>query len=277
MTLAINDLTVGQLDPPKVEILLTDLDPDVATVTVYRLSGGFEEEVGGVIRAAVAGAGTWVDYAVPAQQATYRAQMFDSDGVPLGISESVSIALGYSGCWMHNPLAPSGAARVRLLGTAGKSLSRPVPGSVVKPKGRRVGVMVSAPRRGLEGAVFDVYSPDLPTADRIQAFLGTASTTAVPVICIRLGVDYAKFRVQSPLYLGVTDIPEDDVDLHQGGEATIQRIQGDEASPPAPGIFIPLLRRKDVNAFYSSRAAFNAAYLTRLAANRDYSLAGYAG
>lgn len=277
MTLSINDLTSGPDDPPKVEVLVTGLGPEVATVTAYRVSGGFEEEVGGIVGVRVAGAGTWVDFEVPAQRATYRLRKFDDLGVDLGFTESVSIELGYDGCWMHNPGAPTAAVRVKLLSTAGQSLSRPVPGEVVYPRGRRVGVMIAEPRRGLSGAVFDVMTTTFQEADKLQSMLGSPLSTAVPVVCIRLGVDYAGFRVQSPLYLGVLDIAEEGHDVRRGGQSVIQRISGDEAARPAPGLFIPLLRRMDVNAFYASRADFDSAYLTRLAANRDYSLAGYAG
>lgn len=276
MTLAVNDLTAGPSDAPKVELLLTGLSGDVATVTGFRLSGGSESRVSGIVDAAVAGAGTWIDYEVPAQQATYRFEMKDDFGVSLGFTESVTVELGFTGCWMHNPFAPSGAVNVTLLDTAGRTLSRPVPGDVVRPIGRRVGVVVSGPRRGLSGGVFDVYAPDLSVADRIQAFLGTDASTLPPVICIRMGSDHKGFRVASPLFLSVFDIAEEDLDLRKGGTATVQRISGDEVARPAPGYFIPLLRRMDVNAYYASRAEFNAAYLSRLAANRDYSLAGYA-
>lgn len=276
MTLAINDLTESG-GAPKVEILATALGGDVASVTAYRLSGGAEERVSGVIRAAVAGAGTWVDFEVPAQPATYRLEYFDSGDVSLGFSESVTITLGFTGCWMHNPLAPSGAVKVTLTSEAAGSLSRPVPGSMVYPRGRRVGIMVSSTRRGLAEAVFDVNAYDLNTADKIQAFLGSDGVSLPPVICIRPGVDYSGLRVRSPLFLAVQDIPEEGRDVRWGGTSTIQRIRGDEAARPAPGIFIPLLRRMDANAFYASRAEFNAAYLTRLDANRDYSLAGFAG
>lgn len=275
MTLAINDITSGPLDPPKVEVLLTGLAPEVASVTVYRISGGFTERVRGVINATVSGAGSWVDFEVPAQLSTYRAEYFDSAGDTLGFSEDAETNLGFSGCWMHNPLAPTGAVRVTLLETAGRSFSRPVPGEIMYPRGRRAGVIVTTPRRGLSGGVFDVFCPDFVSADKVQAFLGGPGVDLPPVVCIRAGLDHRGLRVRSPLFLGVLDIAEEGVDLRMRGEATIQRIQGDEVSPPAPGLFIPLLRRKDVNAFYASREDFNAAYLTRLDANRDYSLAGY--
>lgn len=277
MTLTINDLTAGPDDAPKVEVLLTGLAPEVATVTGYRLSGGFEEPVSGIIRASVAGAGTWVDYEVPAQQATYKFELFDAMGVPLGFTESVTVTLGFTGIWMHNPLAPTGAARVELTAEATRRLSRPIPRDLVRPKGRRVGVVVSSPRSGLVGVDFSVHTDDLNTADRIQAFLGSPGANLPPVICIRVGADHPEIRVQSPLFLSVADIPEVDRTLRYGGASTVQEIIGDEAARPAPGFFIPLLRRMDVNAFYASRAALDAAYLTRLAANRDYSLAGYAG
>lgn len=280
MTLAINDLTAGPDAPPRVEVLATDLDPEVVAVTAWRLVNGFEQEVSGIIRVAVAGAGTWIDYEVPAQAATYRLELLGADGVPLGYSESVTVTLGYEGCWMHPALAPSAAVRVTLTDDAARKLSRPVPGSMVRPQGRRVGIAVTSPRQGLQGLVLDVFAPDFQTADKIQAFLGTQTTTMTPVICVRFGVDIpAGRRIASPLFLMVPDIPEEPYDAYDddGLEGTVQRIVGDEAARPAPGIFIPLLRRKDVNAFYGSRAEFDAAYLTRLAANRDYTLAGFAG
>jgi len=278
MTLVINDITSGPDDPPKVELLLTDLDSAVASVTGYRLSSGVEEEVSGIIRARVAGAGSWIDHEVPAQRSTYRFELFDAAGVSLGFTESASIELGFSGCWMHSSLAPSTAVKVSLAASATASLSRPVPGSVVYPKGRRVGVVVAGPRRGLSGVVFDVRAEDLETADKIQGFLGSEVSPTVPVLCIRMGVDHAGVRVRSPLFLAVFDIAEESINVAWGGgEDTMQRIQGDEAARPAPGIFIPLLRRKDLNAYYASRAALNSSYLTRLAANRDYPLAGYSG
>lgn len=275
MALTIVDLTAGPDDPPKVEVLLTGLDSSVASVTAYRISSGVTERVRGVINASVSGAGSWVDFEVPAQQATYRVEYFDSAGDTLGFSEDAEIELGFAGCWMHNPLAPTGAVKVELSDSAGASLSRPVPGEILYPRGRRAGVIVSGPRRGLMGGVFDVYTRDFRTADRVQAFLGGPGADLPPVICIRPGVDHRIRLGRSPLFLGVLDIAEEGLDVRWGGDTIVQRIQGDEVSPPAPGLFIPLLRRKDVNAFYASREAFNAAYLTRLDANRDYSLAGY--
>lgn len=275
MTLTITDITSGPDDAPKVEVLLTGLGSEVASVTAYRVSGGVEHPVAGVIRATVAGAGSWVDYEVPAQQATYRVEYFDVAGDSLGFSEQQDIELGFSGCWMHNPMAPTGAVRVTLRDGAVGRLSRPVPNEVLYPRGRRVGVVVSEVRRGLVGAVFDVTTYDDLTADKVQGLLGSPGLSLPPVICIRFGVDHSGVRVTSPLFLGVADIAEEGQDVFWGGSMIVQRIEGNEAARPAPGLFVPLLRRKDVNAFYASREAFNNAYLTRLDANRDYSLAGY--
>lgn len=277
MALTIVDLTAGSDDPPKVEVLITDLDPEVATVTAYRTCMGVTEPVRGFIDLAVAGAASVVDREVPAQQATYRVEMFDVGGESLGFSESAEITLGFTGCWMHNPLAPDGAVKVTLRDTAGAVLSRPVPGEAVSVKGRRVAIMVTNPRQGLKDGVFDVNCYDLDTADRIQAFLGGPSLTTVPVVCIRPGVDYAGLRIHSPLFLGVPDIPEEGVDVAWGGQMTIQRIRGDEAASPAPGVFIPLLRRMDLDAFYATRQALDDDHLTRLDIDRRYDLAGYAG
>lgn len=264
-------------EAPFVEVFIDDLVPEAATVTVYRLAAGREFQMRGAVRAATAGTFTRIDFEVPFNTpVTYRAELFDADGISLGFTDSAVITLNVVDTWMHNPLNPQGSVKVSLLDTAVRSLSRPVPGDVLYPRGRRVGVVLSEPRRGLKGAVFDVWCSSFEDADKVQALIGTQKGSSVPVICVRSG-SRNPMRVAMPLFLGVLDIPEEGVDVGWGGTNTVHRIEGDEVDPPIPGLFVPLLRRMDLNAAFMTRSALNGAALTRGDINRLYEYAGYAG
>lgn len=261
---------------PRVEVFFDALAEDTATLTVYRIAGGREHQVRGAVNAATAGTLTRIDFEVPFNTTvSYRAEMFDAAGLSLGFTGVASVSIAVADVWMHNPLDPQGSVRVTLLHAAGKVLDRPVPGEVSYPIGRRVGVVLAQPRRGLAGAVFDVMVDTFEDADKVQALLGDYTTTTVPVICIRLG-SKNPMRIPQPLFLGVLSIPEEDFDVADGGTTTIHRISGNESAPPVPGLFIPLLTRNDIDAFYATRDAIDAAYLRRVDIDRDYTLAGYA-
>ncbi|RKT33679.1 hypothetical protein DEU34_2283 [Microbacterium sp. AG1240] len=260
-------------------------------------------QVRGMVRLPVSGAVSRIDFEVPFNAVvSYRAELFDGAGVSLGFTDPAVLGETFSGLapseellpgslypeeslagagvispftWMHNPLAPEGAVRVSMSDSAAAEISRPTPGAVVYPRGRRVGVMVSEPRRGLSGFVADVYCDSLEDADRVQAMLGDYNTTTVPVLCIRPGLDF-NARITAPLFLGVSDIVEEGLTVRWGGSDLIQRISGDEVSPPVPGLFIPLLTYADLNAYYSTYAAFNSDNASYLAASRRYELAGSA-
>lgn len=262
---------------PFVEVFIDDLIPEAASLTVYRLAAGREFQMRGAVRAPTAGAFTRIDFEIPFNiPVTYRAELFDAAGESLGFTDSATITLICADTWMHNPLNPSGGVKVNLLNTAVRKLSRPVPSEVSYPLGRRVGVILAEPRRGLSGAVFDVLALSNADADKVQDLIGSYSRSLVPVICVRVGSGNP-MRVPMPLFLGVGDIPEEDVSVRYGGEATAHRIEGDEVDPPIPGLFVPLLRAMDINVSYPTASALNSSYLLALDVNRDYSLAGAAG
>lgn len=262
---------------PRVEVFFPSFDAGTASVTVYRLAGGQERQVRGAVGAPTGGTFTRIDFEVPFNvPVTYRAEQFNATGVSIGFTPSASLTVVSPDTWMHNPLNPEGAVRVALLDSAVKRLARPVPGEISRPLGRRVGVVLSSPRQGLKDAVFDVFASTFPEADAVQALVGNGFDSAVPVICIRPGSDNP-MRVPLPLFLGVLGIPEEDVSVRYGGQATVHRIEGDEVDPPIPGLFVPLLTRADLNAAFATRAALNAGGLTRADINRRYDLAGTAG
>lgn len=269
---------------PRVEVFFPALAVGTATVTVYRMSGGREYKVRGAVDAVTAGSLSRIDFEAPAVAASYRAEMFDGAGLSLGFTDSASIMLGFEDSVLHNPTAPAGAVKVStgagqsgITSDSARSLSRPVPGSVSYPIGRSVGVIIAEPRRGLAGLVLGVRCSTIADADAVQALLGGYDDRKVPVVCIRLGMKDQGVRIPQPLFLGVLDIAEQGLDVFYGGSQTRQVMQGDEVAPPVPGLYVPLLRRKDINAFFATRAAVKASALTRAAVNRRYDLAGYGG
>ncbi|WP_341945646.1 hypothetical protein [Microbacterium sp. LWH11-1.2] len=263
-------------EAPFVEVLLEDLIPDAAFVTVYRLAGGREFQMRGAVKARTAGSFTRVDFEVPFNiPATYRAELFDDDGNSLGFTDSASITLNVEDSWMHNPLNPRGGVKIQLGGDSASRILRPTPGVISRPKGRRVGVVLSEPRHGVTGLYLDVQTYTDADADLVQAMCGDDGQP--PVLCVRLGSRDGVMRVPQPLFLSVLSAAEVDITHQWGGGAISHQIEGDEVDPPIPGLFVPLLTRADLNAFFPTRAALNSAGLTRSDINRLYSLAGTAG
>jgi hypothetical protein len=288
---------------PRVEVFFPSFHPDTATVTVYRTVGARQYEVRGAVRAVTAGALTRIDFECPFNTVvTYRAEMFDVAGMSLGFTDPGSLGDIYEGLapdvdlapaedlapsldlvgtglrsqwtWLHNPLDPQGAVKVRLAADSGRSISRPVPTTWSRPRGRRGAVALSEPRGGVEGVRFVVRTTDLETADKVQALLGDEDRGGVPVICVRVGSRDEPLRVPRPLFFGTDDIVEVDVAAHVG--ITRQEMEGQEATPPVPGLFVPLLTNADLKAYYATNAALIADNLTNADVSRRYDLAGYA-
>ena len=258
---------------PRVEVFIDSGPADAASVTVTRLAGGTVSRVRGMSQIGFAGAVTRVDFEVPfGVPVTYRAEFFSTTGRSLGVETSEPAHLDVWETWMHNPLDPQGAVRVVPKDTAAQQISRPVPGEVSRPIGRRVGVILTQPRQGLAGLVFDLLTETFSDADKIQAMLGDDSRDIPPVLCIRKGVEIQRMRIPPTLFLGVLSAVEDDLTVMAGLEGIVHRITGDEVAPPVPGIFVPLLTRADLNAFYQSRAALNADNLARVDVNRRYDI-----
>lgn len=261
---------------PRVEVLFTSFLPGTVRVTVVRIAEGRDFLVRGAVNAATAGALTRIDYEIPfGTPVTYRAEMFDSSGESLGYTGGTTVQLDVAETWMHNPLAPQQATPVTLLNTSARTVSRPVPGSISRPLGRRVGVVLSEPRMGLQGLALDVFASSADVADKVQSIAGSYTADTVPIACVRLGAD-VRLRLPRPLFLSVLDLVEEDISVRLGRDELLERMRGDEVSPPLPGVFIPLLTRADLNMYYGTRAALNSDNLTRLDVNRRYDLAGVA-
>ena len=263
-------LYFDQKPTERAEVLFESFAAGTARATVYITVAGRQSEVRGAINARVAGALTRIDMQIPfGVPVTYHAEMFDSAGVSLGLTGSTTKTFNVKATSLHNPLDPQNAVHVIMASTAAGSISRPVPGSVIHPLNRHVGVVVSGTRQGVTGVVMDCYTESDADADKVAAMFGGYSGKTVPVLCLRIGAD-VRMRIPRPFYAAVLDPREE----AGAGSKIAWRMTGDEVSPPAPGIFIPLLTRADINAFYLTRAAVNSAHPTRLSVNRAYELIG---
>lgn len=266
---------------PRVEVLFSAFAGTTAFVTVYRLADGREYKVRGAVMVPTAGSLTLIDSEVPlGTPATYRAEMFDASGLSLGFTGTADVTVNVNETWVHNPLDPSGGVQVVLSNRAARELSRPVDGEVFYPQGRRVGVVISGQRRGYRGVVLDCVTTNEADADRFADLVGTYSTTTVPVMCFRFAADLT-IRLPRPFFVAVLDPrerapQENDWDSRYGSDSVEWGVVGDEVSPPAAGIIVPLLTRADINAAFATNAAIAAGNLTRLAVNRRYDLAGTA-
>lgn len=177
--------------------------------------------------------------------------------------------------WMHNPLDPQGSVRVFFGDDSSWKVTRPTPGEVSYPKGRRVGVVLSEPRRGVVGLELVVRTSTEEDADRVQVMCGDSGMP--PVLCVRLGLQDRRLRLPQPLFLSALSVSEVDMDTRWGGSELAHMVNGDEVDPPIPGLFVPLLRAKDINVSFATAAAVNAAHLRASDVNRRYDLAGAAG
>lgn len=261
---------------PRAEVLFPSLEPGTAFITVHRRAENRDYVMRGGLRAVTTGAFTRVDFEIPfGVPSTYYAEMFDSAGLPLGVTGQSSETLHCDDMWMHNPLDPFNGVRVDFREEATRNLSRPVSGDVYYPEGSTVGKVIAGRRRGLQGTVLDVITDTVEDADKVRDMLGTYSRSTVPVLCFRIASGH-QVRIPRPFFAAVMDVAEQDMNYVLGGNQIAHEMSGSEVSPPSPGLFIPLLTRADLNAWYATRAALNADNPTRLDANRKYSIAGTA-
>lgn len=260
---------------PRAEVLFTSFAPGTVKVTVYRKAAGREYPMRGAVLASVAGALTRIDTEIPfGVPVSYRAAQFDSAGIPLGSTDSTTVTMHVAETWVHNPLDPQGATTVEFRDSAARSIVRATEGNVLYPQGRRVGVLVSGQRRGIEGVDLTVVTDTIEQVDKLQAMFGTYDTDLPPILCFRVGA-FDQVRLPRPFFAAVLAPDERDVNYAiRMGEQITTAMQGDEVSPPAPGVFIPLLTNADLNGYYLTNAAVRADNATNLAANRRYDLIG---
>ncbi|MFZ4841182.1 MULTISPECIES: hypothetical protein [Mycetocola] len=240
---------------PIAEVYFGSLARGTATITVWVTTGGTVRELRGAIRQPTVGSYVGYDRAVPTGPASYQAEMFDARGNSLGWTGSRTIELGFTDSWIHNPLDPDGAVRVRLLEGSEESVRRPPQGHLVLPLGRADSIWVGTGRAGVTGVKFAIYTDTVADVERMLAMLGTPDKPLTPIVCFRFGAGQGRL-LPSPFYAalpGGTDMQEVSGTADELG--VIHEMQATQALPPAPGIFVPLLTYAHLNAYYDSYAA----------------------
>lgn len=257
---------------PRVEVFFGSLAAGTSAITLYRLADGREQVVRGAVRASTAGQFTRIDNEVPfGVPVTYRAEMFSSNGQSLGYTSTATTTLEVGQAWVHNPLDPAGSVPVILERKTARELTRPSFGDVYYPQGRQVGVLLTTGRSGLSGTQLSLVTLTDDDADKFSSMLGAYGRDVVPTLCLRTPSGM-KMRLPKPFYAGVLAASEEAFDLQNGGSTVVWSMKADEVSPPAPALFISLLTRADVNAFYPSRADVDAYNSTRLDVARNYDI-----
>lgn len=256
---------------PRVLINITGLASGTQTVNVLRTSEGREMEVRGGVNLYAVGGVAVMDYEVPPGVSSYRAEQFDVNGTSLGFLTLGSITMPDFTC-IHQPLSPVLAVQPRgILMDSANDFSHPSPGNTVWPEGATVGRIIGGQRRGLVGTKLHIRLNTLTDMDAMASMFGGYTQDFPSVLCIRTP---AVLRIPRLLFAGCLDPHE----VITGVNALLTYdLTVDEVAPPYPGLILPLLRREDLNAAYTTRAAMNAAYATRLELNTDYSKAGLAG
>lgn len=272
------NLRPGWAPVPSIEVVFTTLAAGTQSITVFRLADRRTVQVRGGVRVATPGSVAVVDFEAPnGVPASYRAQMFaDLAGtVSLGFTDPTSTTLSFEGACVHQPLDPTRNVAVKVLRGTGDGLVRKTPGSIVYPEGAESGTFIGSTRQGLTGVPFVLITETLDNADKMQSILGGYGESQIGVLCIRVP---PPMRIPRTFFAAPGDtFSEQEIDVYRGGQRVQFSFTADEVIPPAPGLVAPLLRRKDIDAAYPTRAARAAAYLTRLDRDRDYTLAGLAG
>lgn len=275
--MAAPELTPDTSGNPFVEVFCNpdDLDPAVARIRLYRFSDNRQWKVRGGWDIAPGVAA--LDFECPfGVDASYRAELFDGDGLSLGFTEYATITLDVASVWVHNPLVP--AEGIDLGGAAlldrGARATRPAVGGVVYTEGSTVGRWIGNGRRGLVDYPMGFAVETVDLMDRLQAMLGDYTTMQLGVLCVRTP---PPARVPRTLFTAVPDPDEVSIDVQWGGERSEFLFSVTEVDPPFVGIVAPLLTYDDLDAAYATYTARDAAYASYTDMDRDYSLAGLAG
>jgi hypothetical protein len=263
---------------PRVLVTFTTLAPTCQTINVYRVQEGRQYKVRGGVNLFATGGAVVMDYeagfGVPL---TYQAEMLTSAGVSLGFTDTATTTLAVTKSWVHQPLSPALAVPVRVfIGTAA-AVMHGTPGETVTPEGASVATRIGGQRLGIQNLPLSFRVNTVADADEFQAMFGSYSTDFPAVVCLRCP---PPARLPRTLFLGsAAQSPSTGpVETSQANFTFISYAWTvDEVQPPAPGLVIPALRRKDIDAAFPTRAARAAAYATRLARDSDFSKAGLAG
>ncbi len=257
---------------PRVQIVFTEFPPTINTINVYRVAEGRQFKVRGGVNLFAIGGAALVDYEAPfGVPAVYRAEMFDASNNSLGFTTTATVTLTVTDSWIHQPLSPTLAVKVRVFMDSANDLTRPSPGQVTYPEGATVGTLIGGQRRGLSQMALNVRLFSTADADELLSMWGSYTTDFPAVVCVRTP---PPLRIPRTLFAG--SLAPHEVIVGVNAMLTYQMVV-DEVAPPSAGLIIPLLRRNDIDAAFTTRAARAAAYATRILRDTDYSKSGLSG
>lgn len=259
---------------PYVDVLAESFPGGVSSVTIWRTAGGRAFRVRGLVRVSTGGVVTIRDFEAPlGTEASYRAEHFDSAGEFVSWSDYEATTLTSDDlevAWFHNPFDPTTSVQTLMALDAAREIVRPVDVEQHRVKGRSVPVIVSGPRRGVEGVTLDCSTMSEADEDRFDGLFGGYDDDTVPVICVRT---HPSLRLP-PTFFAIAESPRRrPLNARQGGEVVDWGLAADEAAPPVEAAITALLDYADFTAFYADYAAFTAAYTDYREAQRDYSIA----
>ncbi|MBO1739663.1 hypothetical protein [Leifsonia sp. TF02-11] len=258
---------------PRVLVVFSSLAAGTQTINVYRTAEGRQFRVRGGVNLFAVGGAQVMDFECPfGVPAAYQAEQFDSNGASLGFTDTATVTLSVTRSWIHQPLSPALAVTGKVTMDSANDFVRPAPGSTEWPEGATVGRLISGRRRGLSGTQLNIKLASTSDSDTFAKMFGDYTTDFPSVLCIRTPGPAP--RIPRLLFAACTSPHEVVAGINR---LIVWQMTVDEVAPPAPGLILPLLRRKDIDAAFATRAARAAAYATRGARDADYTKAGLAG
>lgn len=257
---------------PRALVTITDLPPAAVTLTLYRTAAGRQMQVRGGVNLACVGGAAVMDYEVPfGVPVNYQAQLFDVSGNALGFTSAATTTVAVTAVWIHQPLSPTLAISPQVTSDSMQTLVRQTPGELIQVEGATSATWIGGQRGGLSQVPLTILCASTADADEFQSMFGGYSSTFPAVLCIRTPPPYRL----PPVFFASCPAPQE---IGYMASSTLTfALTLDEVRPPTPGLVIPILRREDIDAAFTTRDARAAAYATRIARDTDYSKAGLAG
>lgn len=224
-------------DPcPRVEVLITPMPGDAATITVWRSWRGRREAVRGAKRALVAGDTLIIDYEVPTGVAVeYSCVAYDSSGSPSEESARASVTVDSPYVWLQDPLDPTSALRAGLTTPLDLMVTwpsfvgaRPVDLAVQQPIGSSRPFAFGRTRRALSRMPVTLHAQTPTAAAQLTDLLDQAQP-----LCVRTPA--AVSTLTGLTYVAVGEyLPDPGV----GWEETLFPLVADEVRGPGAAVVV---------------------------------------
>lgn len=263
---------------PYVDVLATGFAVGIDSTTIWRTVAGRAFRVRGLVNVSTGGTVTIRDFEAPlGVESSYRAEHFDSAGDFVSWSDSETVTLDeglIEVAYLHNPFDPSTSIQVVMSVGAAATITRPTSFEKFDVKGRSVPVIISQPRRGVEGVVLDCSTTSLAAAEGLEAIFGGYDDDTVPIVCVRT---HPNLFLPGTFFATIERPSKRALNVRQGGEIIDWYMSADEVAPPVESAVTVLLDYADFTAFYTTGYdVFTAAYADYQEATRDYTIAGTA-